>query len=302
VDSLAVGEHTVARSVDRTLPEPELTRLNGVRILLAEDNEVNRLVASELLQQVGCHCTVVVNGREALDEALRNEYDAILMDCQMPEMDGFETTRLIRESEKTNGNSLHRPIVALTANAIKGDREQCVAAGMDGYVTKPINPTELFQAIRSLLPAARALELKLDAPPVEDSASAQPASAEPPIDMESLLKRCMGNQKIAAKVLGMFANTVERDVKTLTQSVLDQNAKVAAGSAHKIKGAAANASVNRVRDVVADLERLARSDSLSQSQDCLDRLEQEMTSFRQYVATAIEQLTPPAKTGSQPTQ
>ena len=302
VDSLAIGEHAAARTVDRTLPEPELTRLKGVRILLAEDNEVNRLVASELLQQVGCHCTVVVNGREALDEALRNEYDAILMDCQMPEMDGFETTRLIRESEKTNGNSLHRPIVALTANAIKGDREQCVAAGMDGYVTKPIDPAELFQAIRSLLPAARALELKLDVSPVEDSASAQPISAEPPIDLESLLRRCMGNQKIAAKALGMFANTIERDVKTLTQSVLEQNAKVAAGSAHKIKGAAANASVNRVRDVAADLEKLAKSNSLSQSQACLDRLEQEMTSFRQYVATAIEQLTPRVKTEGQPTQ
>jgi signal transduction histidine kinase/CheY-like chemotaxis protein/HPt (histidine-containing phosphotransfer) domain-containing protein len=301
VDSLAVGERAIARSANRVLPEPELTRLNGVRILLAEDNEVNRLVASELLQQVGCDCTVVVNGREALDEALRNEYDAILMDCQMPELDGFETTRLIRESEKATGNSLHRLIIALTANAIKGDRELCVAAGMDGYVTKPIDPAELFQAIRSLLPAARSLELKLDTPPVEDSAAVQPVSVEPPIDVESLLRRCMGNQKIAAKALGMFANTVERDVKTLTQSVLEQNPKVAAGSAHKIKGAAANASVNRVRDVAADLEKLAKSDSLSQSQACLDRLEREMASFREYVATAIAQLTPPEKTERQPT-
>jgi signal transduction histidine kinase/DNA-binding response OmpR family regulator/HPt (histidine-containing phosphotransfer) domain-containing protein len=125
----------------------EATELPGVRILLAEDNEVNRLVASELLQSVGCICAIAVNGREAVDQALAASHDVILMDCQMPEVDGFEATKMIRDAERADAASPHRTIIALTANAIKGDREKCLAAGMDGYVTKPIDPGELFRTI-----------------------------------------------------------------------------------------------------------------------------------------------------------
>ena len=130
-------------------------RFDGVRVLLAEDNEVNRFLASELLSKCGCVCTMVENGREALDTALRETHDVILMDCQMPELDGFEASKAIRQAEKTAGDGIHRPIIALTANAIKGDRELCLAAGMDDYVTKPIDPPELFKAIRRQLSAQR---------------------------------------------------------------------------------------------------------------------------------------------------
>ena len=152
VDSLAADEkHDKVAPAVATVPAQEVP-LTNLRVLLAEDNEVNRLVASEILQQAGCICTMVVNGREAMDEALKNSYDIILMDCQMPEMDGFETMRLIRQAERASNDSVHRPIVALTANAIKGDRENCLAAGMDEYVTKPIEPAELFRAIRTAMP------------------------------------------------------------------------------------------------------------------------------------------------------
>ena len=151
VDSLAASLPPVMGALEPPASPAETFKFAGVKILLAEDNEVNRFVASELLMQTGCECIMAVNGREAVDAALAHHFDMILMDCQMPELDGFQATQLIRDAEKADPAGLRRPIVALTANAIKGDREACLAAGMDGYLTKPIDPVTLFQTIRAYL-------------------------------------------------------------------------------------------------------------------------------------------------------
>lgn len=113
-------------------------------MLVAEDNGVNRLLASRLLERLGCTVDVVRNGREAVEAVAKATYDAVLMDCLMPELDGFEATRAIREREP-DGRRL--PIIALTANAVAGDRERCLAAGMDDYVSKPIVRGELEAAL-----------------------------------------------------------------------------------------------------------------------------------------------------------
>jgi CheY-like chemotaxis protein len=117
----------------------------ALRILLAEDNRVNQAVATAMLSKRGHRVTVAVNGLEALAELADGEFDLVLMDVQMPEMDGFAATRAIREREV--GAARRIPIVAMTAYAMAGDRERCLEAGMDDYVSKPINPTELFEAI-----------------------------------------------------------------------------------------------------------------------------------------------------------
>jgi Amt family ammonium transporter len=293
--------------------------INGLRILLAEDNEVNRLVASELLGQAGCHCTMVVNGREAVEEALRNVYDAILMDCQMPEMDGFAATKAIRDAEVGSQPSQHRCIIALTANAIKGDREECLAAGMDGYVTKPIDPSQLFSTIRSLLPEERRRQLAEQSalqpqvpqeqasqeptaeplPKVDESPSLAPSSrAALPVDLESLQKRCMGSRRIAAKALSKFDTTVSHDLQVLFEGAEKGDAKAVAASAHKIKGAAANISADAVRHVAGELERLAAADELAQSQEFIERLRDETNRFREYLATALTELAGPSESAS----
>jgi len=119
--------------------------LGCLRVLLAEDNPVNQLLATRLLEKRGHRVVVAANGREAL-AALENEsYDLVLMDIQMPEIDGIEATRAIREKERTNGN--HQPVIALTAHAMKGDQERCLNAGMDGYLSKPIRPQELDEIL-----------------------------------------------------------------------------------------------------------------------------------------------------------
>ncbi|MCR4396273.1 MAG: response regulator, partial [Candidatus Saccharicenans sp.] len=135
---------------EHTLPEFR----RKYHILLAEDNPVNQKVAIHLLQKKGHRVTVAENGRQALEFLEKEKFDLVLMDVQMPEMDGFEATRQIRQQEKASGE--HLPIVAMTAHAMKGDREKCLEAGMDDYVAKPLYPEQLYRAIE------RAIALKQD--------------------------------------------------------------------------------------------------------------------------------------------
>jgi signal transduction histidine kinase len=154
----------------------------GARILVAEDNAVNQEVAVAMLESLGCEVDVAGNGREALEGIARGPYDLVFMDCQMPEMDGFQATRAIREREARRSPSDSRPrqvIVALTAHALQGDRERCLDAGMDDYVSKPFNFEDLEAALRRWLPV-------LPAPGPEDTGSPRAlnlgADAEPPAD------------------------------------------------------------------------------------------------------------------------
>jgi two-component system sensor histidine kinase/response regulator len=118
-----------------------------LRVLLAEDNPVNQRLATRLLEKRGHRVAVVVNGREVLEALEKESFDLVLMDVQMPELDGLEATAAIREREK--GSGIHQAVIALTAHAMKGDRERCMAAGMDGYLSKPIRPQELDAILES---------------------------------------------------------------------------------------------------------------------------------------------------------
>jgi PAS domain S-box-containing protein len=124
--------------------------LKGLHLLVAEDNEMNQFVVQETLKRVGCTCDIAADGIRAVQDVGRRRYDLILMDCQMPEMDGLEATRRIRQIEQSTSATLRIPIIALTAEAIAGDRERCLASGMDGYISKPINAEELFAEISRL--------------------------------------------------------------------------------------------------------------------------------------------------------
>ena len=126
-----------------------LVPARGSRILLVEDNQVNQRLAARMLKKRGHDADVAENGFEALKMLSLKTYDLILMDCQMPEMDGFETTRRIRTAEETTGH--HIPIVAMTANALPGDRERCIEAGMDEYIAKPVHAEMLYQMIETVI-------------------------------------------------------------------------------------------------------------------------------------------------------
>jgi CheY-like chemotaxis protein len=132
-----------------TPPTPAAPQAPTARVLLAEDNAVNQKLACKLLEKLGCRVVVAANGREALAMCQARTFDIVFMDCQMPEMDGYEATRRIRREE----SGRHTPVIALTANSMPGDREECLRAGMDAHLSKPIRPEELAAALARWLPA-----------------------------------------------------------------------------------------------------------------------------------------------------
>jgi CheY-like chemotaxis protein len=134
--------------------EPSPVELDGVRVLLAEDNVVNQAVAVAMLKSFGCRVDVAKNGLEAVSAVEREPFDLVLIDCHMPETDGFAATRAIREAEQARGTE-RLPIIALTANAMEGDRDRCLAAGMDDYISKPFKHSQLWSALASWAGQAR---------------------------------------------------------------------------------------------------------------------------------------------------
>jgi CheY-like chemotaxis protein len=285
----------LARNATREAPAVDLeissTPLLGVKVLLAEDHEINRMVAEEILTRFGCKIVMAVNGREAVDAAMRDKFGAILMDCQMPEMDGLEATRMIRSLESQLQPPRHVPIIALTANAIKGDRELCLAAGMDGYVTKPIAAEEVLTAIQAVIPRNRLNAAAASGAQKPQKASEPGATSEcQPVNFQALRRRCMGNKKLAAKALETFGATIESYVRDLSQSLQNGDAKAAGATAHKIKGAAGNVSAEEICRLAAELENLSRNDELSQSQAALSDLEREVARAREFIATRIKEL------------
>jgi len=245
----------------------------NARILLAEDNEVNQIVASEILAKAGFQCDIVGDGKQAVEAIAQREYDLVLMDCQMPEMDGFQAATAIRQRDAAmarEGKPVRWvPVVALTANALKGDRELCLAAGMDEYLCKPLDPRQLISTLNRLLN-------KEGTPPGEASiASEAPASQQdPPFDLDSLLSRCMGDVEFRDRLLTKFPEQAELGMRRITDAVRANDAAQLARAAHGLKGTAANLSAASVQRVAAELEALGHAGTLDQ----VDRLVAELQS------------------------
>jgi two-component system, sensor histidine kinase and response regulator len=228
--------------------------LEGARILLVEDNEINQQVASEILASVGVLVTLADNGQEALQAVAANDFDAVLMDVQMPVMDGYEATRRIRQNPRFQA----LPIIAMTAHAMAGDREKSLAAGMDDHVTKPIDPEALFRTLekyvrKQAIPAAE----PLGAPATGKPSPAGEAAALPPlagIDTAQGLKRLLGNQKAYIKILRKFGHDFQNAAETIKSLAAAGEEQEAVILAHTIKGAAGNIGAEELQETAAALE------------------------------------------------
>jgi Amt family ammonium transporter len=254
----------------------------GSRILLAEDNRVNQIVASELLRNHGYIVDVVGDGRTAIDAAMTGNYALVLMDCQMPLVDGFEATSEIRrlEAARMAPKTSHLPIIALTANAIKGDRERCLAAGMDGYVSKPINPKRLIDTIEAILtkPGPGFIDVGEERRTGGERGEAKAASPEmfPPLSIEALMDVCMGNAMVAATVLEEFETQIAADLEKIQLSVSGKDAKETAAVAHGLKGAAGMLQAEAIYRAAAQLEKLGRANNLANLSPLLESLSHEI--------------------------
>ncbi|MBC2695897.1 MAG: response regulator [Desulfobacteraceae bacterium] len=211
-----------------------LESIKGAQILLAEDNKINQLVAQHLLTQAGMRVTIANNGKEAVELAKTTVFDAILMDIQMPEMDGFEATRTIRG----NTSEAQLPIIAMTANAMAEDREKCLDAGMNDHVAKPIEPKILFETLVKWIPAGERKPVPTTQP--EESTAEKTALPEclDGIDIEIGLRRTGGNQTLYSDLLKDFVKDHGNDHQVIVDALVGDDIKVAHRTAHTLKGVA----------------------------------------------------------------
>jgi two-component system, sensor histidine kinase and response regulator len=199
--------------------------MTPLKVLLAEDNTVNQMLALALLRRRDAVVTVANNGREAVERWSEGAFDLILMDIQMPEMDGLEATRMIRSREPSG----HRiPIIAFTARAMTGDREQCMAAGMDSYLSKPIRSAELMEIIEKIVAASN-----------PEAVGGQAAELERPFDLEKLLGIVSGDESLVVELVSLFTGEAPTYVDAICQAHAARDRQTLRNAAHTLKGSAA---------------------------------------------------------------
>ena len=293
-------------AVPKRIDEPtERASAGALRVLVADDNPVNQRMTALLLKGKGHAVTVVADGRDAVEELADSEYDIVLMDVQMPNMDGIEATQAIRSGEKWTGR--HIPIIALTAHAMKGDRERFLAAGMDEYVSKPVDPPVLFDVMNRLLtgapsgdggeqangnpgPAAPP-EADAPAPPPEtngDTGSAKAAEAADDaremdtsggssvIDRDAALEKVGGDEELFLELVGVFLDHCPGVMASIRDALASNDADAVCQAAHRLKGSVGTLSARGAFEAALDLENIGREGDLSAAGEALAALEREM--------------------------
>jgi PAS domain S-box-containing protein len=237
-----------------------------LRVLVAEDNVVNQQVVMGFLDRAG-HAAVVVNtGTKALAALERHHFDVVLMDLQMPEMDGLEATRAIRRRERSTGG--HVPIVALTAHVVKGDAERCLDAGMDAYVAKPLRARDLFGAIESALD------------PVRKAAPPRERPDDYVMDEERLLERVGGDRKALGELVELFLTDAPRLLALIGEAIEAKDAGALQAAAHTLKGAVSNFAAPAASEAAARLQQIGESDRMGDARAVADVLGSELERLR----------------------
>lgn len=290
---------------DSTARQHPLLAQRDVRILVAEDNNVNREVARALLEYLGYRVDLAENGRQAVEATAHTRYDLVFMDCQMPEVDGFDATKLIREREASRpmdspGRSGHRarmPIVALTAHALAGDREQCLKAGMDDYLTKPFTQEQMKTLLARWLPEA-AVVVTTAHPPVEGphgrvkketkassiavAPSAGSGHSEPRCDHvdhrawdQILTIQRPGQPDVLARLLELFLKDAGEQADTIRRAVANRDANLLFQTAHSLKSKSGALGALALSTICKSLEQCGRGKKLSDAPALVTQLEQE---------------------------
>ncbi len=218
-----------------------------LRILVADDQAVNRKLTMRQLEQLGFAVDVVKNGREAVDACGRAPYALIFMDCHMPELDGFEATRQIRQHE---GTARRAPVIALTASLAEQDRGRCLAAGMDDYLVKPVSQEALIRVLDRWL-------------------------WEAPIDAGTIERLQQIDASVVHEVIDLYVSEAPLRIASIRDAIARQDAPLLASAAHALKSSSGNAGAKRVQEICSDLEKVGRIGALGGAPLLLDQLESE---------------------------
>jgi len=245
-----------------------------LRILVAEDNATNQKLVVSLFTQRQDVVVVASNGREAVERAREQPFDIILMDVQMPEMSGLDATAAIRQRERSTGE--HIPIVAMTAHAMTGDRERCLEAGMDAYVSKPLRPDELLAAVDGLVSA----RLGSDASGTDVAFSSPASSTATSLDVSVLLAGFNGNRALLGEVIDIFLTDAPQLMTTIRQAMEARDGAAVAASAHALKGAIGLFVQRGAYQKARDLEQLGKSGDLTSVVEVFASLEREMMELK----------------------
>ncbi len=292
------------KSSDQTSPDRIITRHSvaeeskqKIRILLAEDNIINQKVASKVLEKLGYRADVAVNGLEALKALETTPYDMVLMDVQMPEMDGLEATREIRKREELTAQqkdagfsgevpglsfqhsvrSKHIPIIAMTAHAMKGDKEICLKAGMDDYLTKPIQPVKFGETIARWIPDDTAAE--------QARTEGKPSEEASVFDRTALLNRVGGDEDICQEIIGIFLQDVPIQIEFLENTINKKDPALVDRQAHTLKGASGNVGAVSLQDAALQLELAGKNGDLSRATEMLNTIKKEFEKLKKAVTT-----------------
>jgi PAS domain S-box-containing protein len=246
----------VAPAAPPAAPAPPRAAASAARprVLLADDDALNRKVMVHLLEKLGYAADAVASGREAVAALARSPYPAVLMDCRMPEMDGFTATERIRKLERDTGR--RTAIIAMTANVVQGDRERCLAAGMDDYIAKPIDDAVLARVLHRWVPAAAA-------EPTDRSA----------VDAAQLLARLGGNRQLLQEIVAVFLDDCPRLLARVREAIGDGDARALTFAAHTLKGSVSNFNAARAAAAARTLEELGRSGRLTDAPTACATLE-----------------------------
>ena len=278
----------------------------NLKILVAEDNSINQAVILSQLEMLGYQADCVSNGLEALELLAKQDYDLVLMDCQMPFMDGYLATQELRRREE---NKRHSVVIALTANAMLEDRQKCLAAGMDDYLSKPLEEEDLVKIIqRWTAPKAKShasnnnaeqdLILTSNSPPnssevvrlaelaavpLEESQKAIALQNSPPIDLERLARISRGKVAIQQQLLKIFVDKTPKDLVALETAISTLNSSQVQYYAHRLKGSAANVGVPTMSALAGELEQIAQQETMEGASKLLASLWHVLERVQAYV-------------------
>ena len=251
-----------------------------LRILLAEDTMANQKLVVHLLDRQGHHVEVAQNGAEALELVRRHAFDLVLMDVQMPVMDGFQATAAIRALQEPA--KAQTPIVAMTAHALKGDDQRCLAAGMNGYLAKPINAGHLIETVESL---AR----KPARPPTAAATEGTPSvssdgGATPVFQLEEAMARCMGKQELFQQMIGFFVEESVASLPAIRLGLERRDVAAMAQAAHRLRGTVLYLGATRTAEAALKVERLSEAGDLVAAAEAIRQLEQECAALKETLA------------------